>query len=184
MVLRPKCDGALNGIGVPLPRPGTSLAIRLAEVKMSSSVKRFLSGALVASAAVACVAVPAYASGGSGGGGSSSGSAPACATIDPLPLYTFGNGTNQRFVVQANVTNCGTTQVKYATKATDVSVSHTNPLCAINTSSYGWTSALPGASQYFWQASGSGVCIGEHYDIRIDVTSNNTVIASTTVSIW
>lgn len=143
-----------------------------------SIVRTAIAGLMIVAAPTAAMA---SGSGSGGSGGGSGGGSTACATVALLPLYTFGNGGNQRFVVQGNVTNCGATAAIYTMIATDVST-HTDPLCQLKPTSYRLPSVASTASQYWWQASGSGVCLTESYTMRVDVTANNTVLTSATVS--
>ena len=122
--------------------------------------------------------LPAFASG--SGGSGSGGSAPACATIVTDVPYTFGRGS-LKFVFAATLTNCGTTATKYTMKVSDVST-HADPLCAINSSSYTINFPIPaGASQWYWQATGAGVCVTDHYDLKVEVFSGSTALTTATV---
>jgi hypothetical protein len=147
--------------------------------KITSS-KVLASAAFIAlTVAAAPAAAFASGSGSSGGGNSSGGATPACATVALLPFYNFGNGGNQRLVVQGNVTNCGASAAVYTMVATEVGA-HIDPLCAIKSTSYRLPSVASGAVQYWWQASGSGVCLNEQYKIRVDVMAGNTLLTSST----
>ena len=109
---------------------------------------------LILAAAMALTPVtPALASGSSGGGGGSVTGVPGCASVVLDPSYLFGRGS-LKFVVLGNVTNCSTTAALYTMRATDIST-HADPLCSVGSTSYRLPSVAPGASQFWWQASGS-----------------------------
>ena len=99
--------------------------------------------------------------------------------IPDIP-YTFGRGS-LKFVFAATLTNCATADTKYTMKVSDVST-HVDPLCTVSSTSY--TINFPivaGASQWYWQATGSGVCVTEHYDLKVEVFSGNTSLTTATV---
>ena len=120
--------------------------------------------------------VPALASGSGGGGSSSGGGAPGCASVVPDAPYYFGRG-NLKFVFSGTVTNCGTAASTYTMRVTDVGV-HADPLCSVGSTSYRLIPVAAGASQWWWQATGSGVCLNDYYTLQVDVLENNTVLTS------
>jgi hypothetical protein len=153
---------------------------------MRKSTKwKTLAAPLIAALALVGGSTAAFASGSGGGGGSGGGSsgggATGCATVVLDPMYNFGNGGNQRLVVLGNVTNCGSAAAIFTMRATETGT-HVDPLCAINPTSYRLPSVAAGASQFWWQASGSGVCLTESYTIRLDVLLNNVVLTSQTAT--
>jgi hypothetical protein len=131
----------------------------------------------VIAALIPSAAFASGSGGGGSGGGSGGGGVTACASVALLSFYNFGNGGNQRLVVQGNVTNCGTGATVYTMRASEIGT-HADPLCAIKDTSYRLPSVAAGATQYWWQASGSGVCLTESYTIRVDVMAGTTVLAS------
>lgn len=148
---------------------------------MRSSLSKAISAAVLATISVFGVSGAAVASGSSGGGGNSGGAAtPGCASVALDPTYTFGNGS-LRFVVLGTVTNCGAVAAVYTMRATDIST-HIDPTCSVGSTSYRLPSVAPTASQFWWQASGSGVCTAEYYTMRLEVLQNSVVVTSATTS--
>ncbi|MFM2073174.1 MAG: hypothetical protein RLZZ623_3438 [Actinomycetota bacterium] len=128
------------------------------------------------------VAGDAFASGGSGGGGGSGSATPACASVVMSPMFIgFFGGGRPRLIATGNVTNCGSSAISYTGVTTDIGT-HTDPTCALGSSTYHLASVAPGATYGWFQSTNVLSCMSEYYVIRVDIEANNTVLASATVT--
>jgi hypothetical protein len=83
-----------------------------------------------------------------------------------------------KFYVTGTVTSCGTAVSNYTTRVTDTTT-HSNAACAISADNYKWHSSIaPGETLMFWQIGGSGMCLTDTYNLKVEVIENNVVLAS------
>ncbi len=141
---------------------------------------RVVAMALGTVGALSVVSSPAGASGKTDGSSTTPKPATGCANILSLTAYPTSQA---KFYVTGTVTSCGTAISNYTTRVTDTAT-HSDSACAIRPDNYKWHSSIsPNETLMFWQIGGSGMCVTDSYNLRVDVMEGNTVLASA-ITTW